>query len=321
METPSPDHVGKIPDFSHTLEAKGLCLVRDKAVTCQVNLGLLCNLACRHCHLSAGPGRRELMDLETVNQVVEFLRKGRFQVMDITGGAPELNPNLPLLIKGAAGLTRTVMLRCNPSALYGMKDKSLIDLLTSHGITLVCSLPALNQPQTDSQRGKGSFDKTIAGLKMLNELGYGNEGTGLVLNLVSNPAGAFMPASQVSAEKRFRSVLAEKWGIMFNELFTFANMPLGRFEAWLKKTGNYKDYLQTLYKGFNACTLEGLMCRSLVSVSWDGYLYDCDFNLAANLPMGNQRRHITEINYFDFQGHNIAVGSHCYACTAGSGFT
>lgn len=308
------------PDFDQTLKNHGLFLKRGKTLTCQINLGLLCNQLCKHCHLSAGPGRKEIMDLNTINQVIQFQKKIGCEVVDITGGAPEMNPHLPVLIEKMAGLTKTLMLRSNLSALYDTNGP-LLELLVKHRVTIVSSLPSLNLSQTDAQRGDGVFDKSIKALKLINDMGYGKKGSGLVLDLVSNPAGAFMPAPQATAEKRFRKVLKDKWGIVFNQLFTFANMPLGRFERWLKKKGNYEAYLNSLWKGFNPCTVDGLMCRNLISISWDGYLYDCDFNLAAQLPKGNLRTHVSEIEKIDFENQNIAVGNHCYACTAGSGFS
>ncbi|MBU3951133.1 MAG: arsenosugar biosynthesis radical SAM protein ArsS, partial [Proteobacteria bacterium] len=283
-----------VPDFEQTLENHGLFLERGETHTCQVNLGLLCNQVCKHCHLSAGPDRKELMDLDTIFQVVEFTQKTGCKVVDITGGAPEMNPHLPVLIDKMAGLEKVLMLRSNLSALYDANDPGLLDLLVKHQVTIVSSLPSLNLSQTDAQRGQGVFEKSIMALKLLNDRGYGKEGTGLVLDLVSNPTGAFMPTDQIIAEKRFRQVLQEKWGIVFSRLFTFANMPLGRFEVWLKKKGTYTSYLQSLWKGFNPCTVEGLMCRNLISISWDGYLYDCDFNQAAGLPMANLRTHIND---------------------------
>lgn len=310
-----------VPDFKQTLNQHGLFLKRGETITLQVNLGLLCNQVCQHCHLSAGPGRPEIMDLNTIHQVIQFQKKAGCEVVDITGGAPEMNPHLKDLIEKMAGLTRTIMLRSNLSALYDAKDPTLFSLLVKHKVTIVSSLPSLNISQTDAQRGDGVFDKSMIALKDLNEMGFGKEGTGLVLDLVSNPVGAFMPTDQAIAQKRFRKVLKDKWGIVFNQLFTFANIPLGRFETWLKKKGNYDTYLNSLYKVFNPCTVEGLMCRHLISIAWDGYLYDCDFNLAAGLPKGNVRTHISDLTSLDFKNQEIAVGNHCYACTAGSGFT
>jgi len=309
------------PDFQQTLQNHNLTLVRDATTTCQVNLGLLCNQVCKHCHLLAGPNRIEIMDRTTAGEVISFQERCRFEVVDITGGAPEMNPHLSFLIQGLSPITRKIMLRSNLSALYDVKDSGLFTNLIENKVAIVSSLPSLNQPQTDSQRGKGVFDKSIETLVMLNEKGYGKRDSGFELELVSNPPGAFMPSPQDSAEKRYREVLLRKWGIEFNNLYTFANMPLGRFQEWLKKSGNYDAYVNKLYNAFNPCTVDGLMCRSLVSVSWDGYLFDCDFNLAANLDMGNQKTHISDIETLMFKGREIAVGNHCYACTAGSGFT
>ncbi len=310
-----------VHDFVDTLNSHKLSLKRKKTLTCQVNLGLKCNQACGHCHLSAGPGKKELMTLETMFQVIEFITQSKVDIVDITGGAPEMNPHLPFLMDKVADLCKKLMLRCNLSALYDRDTTNIQERLIQHKVNVVASLPSLNMNQTDAQRGDGIFQKSMKALEMLNRMGYGSPGSGLVLDLVSNPVGAFMPSPQGSSEKRFRRILADKWGIAFNHLFTFANTPLGRFETWLKKTDNYNYYMNMLYKGFNPCTIDGLMCRTLVSVSWDGYLYDCDFNLAAGLAKGDCPTHITQLDSFDFMNQIIAVGNHCYACTAGSGFT
>lgn len=317
----NPHNLLSIQDFSETLKTHGVSLERKKTAVCQVNLGLKCNQACKHCHLSAGPGKKELMNLDTVHQVIEFIKQINVDLVDITGGAPELNPHLPILMDRAADLGKKLMLRCNLSALYDLDTTAVKERLILYQVNVVASLPSLNMNQTDAQRGDGIFDKSMKALEMLNHMGYGTPGSGLVLDLVSNPVGAFMPSPQVSTEKRFRKILADKWGIAFNQLFTFANMPLGRFETWLKKTDNYNAYMEMLYKGFNPCILDGVMCRTLVSVAWDGYLHDCDFNLAAGIAKGNHPTHISEVDFFDFRNQKIAVGNHCYACTAGSGFT
>lgn len=312
---------GRIPEFIQTLKDHKLELRRCKTRICQLNLGLVCNQACKHCHLSAGPGRTELMDREIMAAVLERIAGSDIEMVDITGGAPELNPHLPWLMDQVAGLGKQMMLRCNLSALYELKTHDVKERLQAHKATVVASFPSLNLSQTDAQRGNGIHDVSIKALRVLNDMGYGQEGSGLVLDLVSNPSGAFMPTAQEAAEKRFRTVLDSRFGIKFSHLFTFANMPLGRFETWLRKTGNYHPYLSTLQKGFNPCTVEGLMCRNLVSIAWDGYLYDCDFNLAAGLAMGNTPVHISQTEDFSFEGRNIAAADHCYACTAGAGFT
>ncbi|MCP4022532.1 MAG: radical SAM/Cys-rich domain protein [Desulfobacteraceae bacterium] len=315
------DMTNTIPDFSQTLENNNLKFLRDKTTTLQVNTGLLCNQTCKHCHLDAGPRRNEIMNRTTIDQVISFQQKHRFQAFDITGGAPELNPNILYLVRNISKICKKVMFRSNLSALYESDNDALLDTLIENNVIIVSSFPSLNQLQTDAQRGDGIFDKTIKALQLLNKKGYGRSETGLELNLVSNPCGAFMPASQKDVEKRYRQVLLKKWDIVFNNAFTFANMPLGRFKTWLKKTGNYDNYLLTLYKNFNACTVTGLMCRTLISVSWDGYLYDCDFNLAADLPKDGRKIHIADVLADSFLNSKIMISNHCYACTAGTGFT
>jgi radical SAM/Cys-rich protein len=308
--------------FSQTIEAHGLSLKRVPVQTLQMNTGLLCNQACRHCHLSAGPDRKQLMSRQTMDEIIAFQKKCRIGCVDITGGAPELNPHLKYLINNISAPSQTVMLRSNLSALYDSGDsEQLLDILKENKVVIVSSFPAVNASQTDSQRGKGTFEKSIQMLKRLNALGYGQPGSGLELNLVANPAGAFLPPSQEATEKRYRHVLKDKWDIVFNQAFSFANMPLGRFKQWLERSGNYDSYLASLVKNFNPCTIEGLMCRSLLSVSWDGYLFDCDFNLAAGIYKANQKMHISDLASCSLENDEIAMADHCYACTAGSGFT
>jgi radical SAM/Cys-rich protein len=306
--------------FKSTLTQHHLTLVRSKTHTLQVNLGFLCNQTCRHCHLNAGPQRRENMDLDTLEEVINYAVGGNFGTIDITGGAPELNPHLDALIEKISSFAPRIMLRSNLSAL-NERFAQLTDLLVSHRVIMVASFPSLNAEQADSQRGQGIFRVAIEVLKKLNALGYGQHGSGLELNLVSNPTGAFLPASQVQTEKRYRQVLAQKWGLGFNHLYTFANVPLGRFRQWLDRSGNLEKYLARLISGFNPCAVEGLMCRTQVSVSWDGYLYDCDFNLARGLFMGSRRTHVSEMPPPPPPGAPIATAEHCYTCTAGSGFT
>ncbi len=310
-----------VESFRLTLSRHGLELTRGQTQTLQINVGLLCNQACRHCHLEAGPNRREVMDGETVNHVVAFAQRGHFQLIDITGGAPELNPNLATMIERLSPLAPRIMLRSNLTALTDGKRDFLMDVCQKHRIVIVASFPSLNATQADAQRGRGIFDKSIAVLKELNSIGYGHDGSALELDLVSNPTGAFLPASQAQEEKRFRRDLQRKWGITFNHVYTFANVPLGRFRQWLRHSGNFEKYLQNLASRFNPCAIEGLMCRTLISVSWDGYLFDCDFNLAKGLYMGGRKTHISEMTGPPRPGTPIAVSDHCYACTAGSGFT
>lgn len=310
-----------IEAFHLALSRHGLELTRDQTHTLQINVGLLCNQACHHCHLQAGPSRKEVMDAETLDEVVAFVQRSHFQVIDITGGAPELYPDLVNMIERLSPLAPRIMLRSNLTALIDGRRDFLIDMCRKHRIVIVASFPSLNMNQAEAQRGKGIFEKSIAALKKLNAIGYGQDGSDLEINLVSNPTGAFLPASQAQEEKRFRRDLQRKWGIVFNHVYTFANVPLGRFRQWLQYSGNLETYLQSLASHFNPCAVEGLMCRTLISVSWDGYLYDCDFNMAKGLSMSGRRIHISEMDGPPKPGTSIAVSEHCYACTAGSGFT
>lgn len=310
-----------VEPFSKTLAAHGLELRRGKATTLQINLGLRCNQGCRHCHLEAGPGRDEMMPWETAQEVIRFARRNAFAVVDLTGGAPELHPRLPEMIENLASLKQRIMLRCNLTVVAEERREDLLEVCRAHHVVLVGSLPSLNASQTEAQRGQGVFLKSLGTLKSLNEMGYGRPGSPLELNLVSNPVGAFLPVNQAQAEQRFRRELREKWQIEFHQLFTFANAPLGRFRKWLEETGNLEAYLRKLASGFNPCTLEEVMCRTLVSVGWDGCLYDCDFNLAKGIYLGGRKRHVSEIAGPPQPGEPIATSDHCYACTAGSGFT
>jgi radical SAM/Cys-rich protein len=310
-----------VDPFSEALARHGLTLLRGTTRTLQVNVGLLCNQACRHCHLEAGPGRREVMDSSTMREVVAFAERGGFQAIDITGGAPELVPGIEVLVAALAPLTDRCLFRCNLTALADRERTDLIDLWRSLRVALVASLPACNEAQTDAQRGRGTWERSLRGLRLLNEAGYGREGTGLTLDLVSNPAGAFLPASQRETEARFRRDLSRRWGIAFTSLLTFANVPLGRFRGWLEQSGNLEPYVRTLADRFNPCAVPELMCRSQVSVGWDGCLYDCDFHLAAGLPLGGRRTHVSEWEAVPAAGMAITTADHCYACTAGSGFT
>ncbi|MBN1103894.1 MAG: arsenosugar biosynthesis radical SAM protein ArsS [Deltaproteobacteria bacterium] len=307
--------------FRNALFRHGLNLARGKTTTLQINVGLLCNQSCRHCHLSAGPGRTETMDSDTAKAVIAYAKRSRFDTIDITGGAPELNPNIIDLIEGLFPLAPRLMFRSNLSALNDGNGLPLMELLKAKRVVLVASFPSLDEAQADAQRGDGIFVKSINALRKLNGLGYGTQETGLELNLVCNPTGAFLPPPQEQVTKRFREVLMKKWGVVFNHLYAFANMPLGRFRAWLEEKENLESYVERLASGFNACAVERVMCRTLVSVSWDGYLYDCDFNLARGLHMGKRKTHVSEMSGPPPEGSPIAVADHCYTCTAGAGFT
>jgi radical SAM/Cys-rich protein len=307
--------------FEDTLLQCGLKLTRSETTTLQVNVGLACDLACRHCHLEAGPARTELMNGETVEAVIACAERFSFATIDITGGAPELLPQLPYLLERLAPLTPRLIVRTNLTALSRSESAALLDLYRNQRVVIVASLPAVNASQAESQRGSGTWDTSIAVLRRLNGIGYGVGGSGLELDLVANPTGAFLPAGQAQAERRFHQDLQRRFGITFSNLYTFANVPLGRFRSWLEQSGNLDGYLRKLAESFNPCTLPGLMCRSLISVDWNGFLYDCDFNLAVGLHYGGHKLHISDLTALPTPDTPIPVGDHCYSCTAGSGFT
>ena len=306
--------------FQKTLSEHKLQLLRGDTTTLQINVGRLCNLACRHCHVDAGPGRPEVMNRRTMSEVIDFAGRFSFQSADITGGAPELVPGLDSLLRELRPLVDRLILRTNLTLLLQERQAPLLDLCRELQVAITASFPSTNAHQADAQRGKGVWQDSIAMLKRLNAMGYGLPDSPLELNLVANPTGAFMPVAQCLAEQKFRTDLARKWGIRFTHLFTFANVPLGRFARWLEETGNLAPYMDRLAAGFNPETVGGLMCRSLISISWDGTLYDCDFNLAADLPFTGERVHVATVKDLP-KGTPIVTADHCYACTAGAGFT
>jgi radical SAM/Cys-rich protein len=261
------------------------------------------------------------MTRQTVDQIADWARQVSFETIDITGGAPEMNPGIDYIIRTFSPLAPQLILRSNLSALSIDDQRHLMGLLKRFKVTIVASFPSLNEAQADSQRGDGIFTASVQTLRRLNDIGYAQRNTGLELNLVCNPTGAFMAADQTQTEKRFRQVLDRKWGIVFNRLFSFSNAPLGRFRKWLERSGNLPAYLKKLADGFNPCALDGVMCRALVSVSWDGYLFDCDFNQARGLHLGRIPIHVTDMSGPLHPGMPIATADHCYTCTAGAGFT
>jgi radical SAM/Cys-rich protein len=310
-----------VQPFSTALVRCGATLTRSETTVLQVNVGLRCNQRCRHCHLDAGPDREEAMTPDTLDQIATFAEKSKFQVVDLTGGAPELNPEIVSIIETFSSISPRVMMRTNLTAISQSPHRSLTDVLTKHGVVVIASLPSLDPRQLESQRGNGVWEESLTALRNLNRLGYGQAGSGLELNLVCNPTGAFAPHSQKQIEAKFRLDLANRWGIVFSNLYAFANAPLGRFREWLIESGNFQRYMDKLISSFNPCTVEALMCRTLISVSWDGYVYDCDFNLASGIPTGGVTSHVSELNGPPPVGTPIAVSEHCYCCTAGSGFT
>ena len=293
---------------------------RRQLDTLQVNLGYRCNQTCLHCHVNAGPNRTEMMDRETMALIPEVLEDRGIGTLDLTGGAPELHEGFRDLVRAARALGTRVIDRCNLTILFEPGHEDLADFLAEQKVEIVASLPCYSATNVDQQRGKGVFDKSVAGLQRLNALGYGAEGSGLVLNLVYNPLGPVLPPSQSQLETAYKRELAEHFDIVFNQLFTLANMPIQRFGSTLISKGQFNDYMRLLKDNYAAANLDNVMCRTLVSVDWQGYLYDCDFNQQLGLPLpGPARPHLRALLEDDLNGRDIRVADHCYGCTAGQG--
>lgn len=295
---------------------------RRRIETLQVNLGYVCNQTCVHCHVNAGPKRTESMALDTVNEVLGFLALGGARALDLTGGAPELNPHFRYLVRRARSLGVHVIDRCNLTILFEKGQESLDTFLAEDAVEVVASLPCYTEELVDRQRGEGVYEASIRAIRRLNALGYGREGGGLVLNLVYNPQGATLPPSQAKLEADYRRILGERHGIVFNRLYAIANMPIKRFGSMLVSKGQFVPYMRLLRDAHRAENLDGVMCRSVISVDWRGYLYDCDFNQMLGLPLavaGKPRVHIRDLISTDVEENAIAVADHCYGCTAGQG--
>ncbi len=288
--------------------------------TLQVNVGYRCNQTCVHCHVNAGPTRTEMMDRETMTLIPRVLAARRLTTLDVTGGAPELHAGFRDLVRAARALDVKVIDRCNLTILFEPGEEDLAEFLAAEGVEIVASLPCYSAANVDKQRGKGVFDKSVAALQKLNALGYGQEGSGLVLNLVYNPLGPSLPPPQAALEAAYKRELFEHFGIVFNQLFALANMPIQRFGSLLVSKGQLNDYMRLLRENHAAANLEHVMCRNLVSVDWRGYLYDCDFNQMLGLPLpGAGRPHLRDLLAEDVAGRPIQVADHCYGCTAGQG--
>jgi radical SAM/Cys-rich protein len=294
---------------------------RGSLETLQVNLGYMCNQTCFHCHVNAGPNRRERMDRATVDQVLDYLRASGVTSLDLTGGAPEMNPHFRYLVSEARALGVKVMDRCNLTILEQPGHEDLANFLARQQVEIVASLPCYMESNVDAQRGDGVFRTSIRGLRRLNGLGYGHPGSGLVLDLVYNPQGPSLPPPQGPLEEDYKRHLADEYGVVFNRLFTIANMPIHRFGKQLRKEGRLGDYMDLLRGAHRDENLGVVMCRHLVSVDWQGFVYDCDFNQMLRIPLGDAegRTHLTELMGQDLNGRNVAVADHCYGCTAGQG--
>ncbi|QJR16646.1 arsenosugar biosynthesis radical SAM (seleno)protein ArsS [Usitatibacter palustris] len=288
----------------------------------QVNVGYVCNQSCLHCHVNAGPTRTEAMSRETADQVLAYLAASGATTLDITGGAPEINPHFRHLVKGARKLGCEVIDRCNLTILFEPGHEDLAAFLAEHRVQVIASLPCYTEELVDRQRGKGVYEKSVRAIQLLNELGYGKDNSGLELHLVYNPQGPSLPPAQETLEADYKRILGETFGIAFNSLFTLANMPIQRFGSTLVTKGQFNGYMDLLRGAHRDENLEGVMCRSLVSIDYLGFLYDCDFNQMLGLPLaiaGRPKTHITDAMREDLAGNPIVVRDHCYGCTAGQG--
>ena len=308
--------------FQQQLENIGLYPLLPTGIEIfQVNLGKMCNQVCKHCHVDAGPDRKEIMTRETMQLCLGVLKNSSIKTVDLTGGAPELNPDFRWFVDELKKLDKHVIVRCNLTIILANKRfNDLPAYFKQHGIEVVSSLPFYTADRTDRQRGEGVFADSIKALQMLNSEGYGREGTGLLLNLVYNPAGAFLPPSQSTLENDFKEQLIMNFGISFNQLYAITNMPISRYLEYLIDSGNYEKYMEKLTAAFNPVAAKGVMCRNTISVGWDGFLYDCDFNQMLEMKVScKEATHLSQFNFDLLNKRDIVVNQHCYGCTAGSG--
>lgn len=311
----------QVEPFIQTVNKHKVQVTRETLETLQVNVGKLCNQACLHCHVEAGPKRTEIMELKTVDRILELLDKTpTIKTVDITGGAPEMNPHFCYFVEGIRKRGVEVIDRCNLTVFYEKGFEDIPGFLREHRIQVVASLPCYSKENVEKQRGRGVFDKSIRALKTLNDLGYGKEGTGLVLHLVYNPTGPFLPPSQEKLQADYKNELKELFDIEFNNLFTITNIPIKRFLVDLERQGKHQEYMELLVNHFNPQAAEAVMCRNLLSISWDGQIYDCDFNQMLEIPVGWKTRTLWDVESLDeLQKEPIAFKDHCYGCTAGAG--
>ncbi len=311
----------KFKNFDHSRQESKLFPLNVTGIeVLQINFGKRCNQTCKHCHVEAGPTRTEIISREVLESCLDILQTNDIPTIDIKGGAPEMNPHFEWFIKEVSKLNRHVMVRCNLTVLLEPEFGHMSEFYAEQRVEIIASLPYFSERLVDSKRRKGTFNKSINVLKMLNESGYGDESTGLVLNLVYNPAGAFLPPTQAAIEADFKQELFHRYGVKFNHLYTIANMPIGRFLEFLMKSGIFESYIQKLISDYNSLAAIGVMCRHTLSVGWDGSLYDCDFNQMLDLNCNHGApEHINEFNFEKLQTRQIVTGLHCYGCTAGGG--
>jgi radical SAM/Cys-rich protein len=318
------DYAFRLIPFQQKLEAIGLYPLLPTALEVfQINVGKMCNQVCKHCHVDAGPDRKEIMTRETMLQCVEVIKNNpSFTTVDLTGGAPEMNPDFRFFVTEIkkANPEIKIIVRCNLTIIRANKKYyDLPEFFKLHNIEVVSSLPFYTADRTDKQRGDGVFEDSITALQMLNAVGYGMEGSGLILNLVYNPAGAFLPPSQTALEKEFKTALKKDFNISFNALFAITNLPISRYLDYLLQSGNYEKYMEKLIAAFNPVAASNVMCRNTLSIGWDGFIYDCDFNQMLELKVDCSSKHIAQFNSVALQNRSIVVNQHCYGCTAGAG--
>tara|TARA_B100000768_G_scaffold179381_1_gene196946 strand:+ start:152 stop:1204 length:1053 start_codon:yes stop_codon:yes gene_type:complete len=311
-----------LPTFAEKIRETNQFPLRPKKLEIlQINLGYMCNQVCAHCHVDAGPDRKEIMTIETMQQCIEVIKKTDANTLDLTGGAPEMNPNFRWFVEEAskAGI-KDFIVRSNLTIIRANKKYyDLPEFFKKHNIHVVSSMPHWTRGKTDKQRGNGVFDKSIKALQMLNDVGYGIEGSNLKLDLVYNPSGAFLPGDQMALQNDFKKALNNDFNIVFHNLFAITNLPISRFLDYLIASENYEEYMHSLIDAYNPSAVENVMCTNTISISWDGWLYDCDFNQMLNLKVNTNIKHISEYNEELLQNRNIIINQHCYGCTAGAG--
>lgn len=307
--------------FEDRLKSQGLFPLKTTQLEIfQINLGKMCNQVCEHCHVDAGPDRKEIMTRETMQWCLEAIEKSGCHTVDLTGGAPEMNPNFEWFVQEIVSLGKKVLVRCNLTIIVANKKYNhLPAFFKENEVEVVSSLPCYTEENTDKQRGTGVFRDSIKALQMLNEVGYGIDGTGLILNLVYNPSGIGIPGDQMSLEKDYKKVLKDQFNLEFTNLYTITNLPISRFLEYLIASGNYEAYMQKLVDAYNPIAAENVMCRNTLSVSWDGFMYDCDFNQMLDLKVDVPKTHVSEFDMKALAERNIIVNQHCYGCTAGAG--
>ena len=313
---------GELPTFKTKIsETSQFPLKAKKLEILQINVGYMCNQVCDHCHVDAGPDRKEIMTRDTMRQCLEVIKNSGAHTLDLTGGAPEMNPDFRWFVEEAAKVgIKDFIVRSNLTIIRANKKYyDLPEFFKKHNVHVVSSMPHWTRGKTDKQRGDGVFDKSIKALQELNAIGYGMPGSHLKLDLVYNPSGAFLPGDQMSMEKDFKKALLDDFGIQFHNLFAITNLPISRFLDYLIASENYEDYMYQLVEAYNPTAVASVMCTNTLSVSWEGYLYDCDFNQMLELPVNSKAKHISEFNEDLLEGRNIVISQHCYGCTAGAG--